>query len=140
MAKKRKSLKSAKVIISKKIWQEKLGQAKSLDSVPNVFRKLIFATLAVNIFILTIVLLIHGLLPPVVPLFYGKATGENQLASSWLLTLPSVLSLSILLVNTILSNLTKDVFLKKALILTAMVVTFFSVVTTVKIILLIGSF
>ena len=140
MAKERKLPKSAKVIISKKIWQEKLGQAKSLDSVPNVLRKFIFGALAINVFILTLVLLVYKLLPPVIPLFYGKASGENQLAPSWFLTLPSVLSLSILLINTILSNLTKDVNLSKALIVTAVMVTFFSVVTTAKIILLIGSF
>ena len=117
-----------------------LGQAKSLDLLPDVFKKIVLGIVVANVFTLTLVILIHKLLPPVVPLFYGKATGENQLAPSWLLILPSLLSLSTLLVNTILASLTKDVFLKKTLIVTALVATFFSVVTTAKIVLLVSSF
>jgi uncharacterized Tic20 family protein len=88
----------------------------------------------------TIVLLIQRWLPPQVPLFYGKPSGEEQLTSSLVLTLPSIVSLLILLINVSFAAVLKDEFLRKTLVLAAIAVTFFAAITTIKIIFLVGSF
>lgn len=104
------------------------------------FKDLIVASIFINIFMVAIILLIQKWLPPQIPLFYGKPSGEEQLASSLALTLPSIVSLLILLINVSLAVVLKDEFLRKTLILTTIAVTFFSVITTIKIIFLVGSF
>lgn len=84
--------------------------------------------------------LLQKRLPPEIPLLYGAAEGEGQLVSSWGLTIPSVVSLLVGLLNFFLASFSKDEFTKKTLVLMALVVTFFSLVTTFKIFFLVGSF
>ena len=86
----------------------------------------------------TFVLLFQGNLPPEVPLFYGAAEGETQVAPSWMLIFPSVFSILTIVGNFFLTFLTSDEFIKKVLVISALVVTLFSVVTTLKIIFLVS--
>lgn len=86
------------------------------------------------------VFLLRDSLPPQVPLFYGQAEGETQLAPWWMLTLPSFTSVSISLLNFILAVFVSDEFLKKVLLVTSVACAFFAIITTVKIIFLVGSF
>ncbi len=104
------------------------------------FKDFVVASAFINILMVAIVLLIQRWLPPQVPLFYGKPSGEEQLASSLVLTLPSIVSLLILLINVSFAAILKDEFLRKTLVLAAIVVTFFAAITTIKIIFLVGSF
>lgn len=104
------------------------------------FRNYIYVALGVNLVILLIVVISQRFLPPQVPLFYGLAEGEGQMAPSFALAVPSLVSILIIALNISVSFSTKDVFLKRTLILAAVVATIFSVVTTIKIILLVGSF
>jgi len=85
-------------------------------------------------------LAVQKFLPPVVPLFYGLAEGEEQLAPKIFLSLPAVVSLLILLINGLISLKIQDEFLKKALVLAAIGSSFFAAITIVKIALLVGSF
>lgn len=103
-------------------------------------KNVLTVTLAGNILTILIVLVAQGHLPPQVPLYYGLAEGEEQLSSPLGLIIPSGLSLGILLVNTALTSVIKNDFLQKILVLASFAVTVFSVITTVKIILLVGSF
>lgn len=125
-----------------KIWQEKFGKEEVIDeSTP--FRQVLIFSIFINIFFIAIVLLlavlVKSILPPQVPLFYGEPEGNEQLAQSWLLILPSLISLVVIFVNYFLSLAVKEDFLKKALILSGIAATFFSAITTIKIILLVGS-
>jgi hypothetical protein len=104
------------------------------------FKDFVIASVSINILMAVIVLLIQRWLPPQIPLFYGKPRGEEQLASSLVLTLPSIVSLLILLINVSFAAILKDEFLRKTLVLAAIVVTFFAAITTIKIIFLVGSF
>lgn len=104
------------------------------------FRGYIISSLSLNAVLIVIVLLLGRYLPPQVPLYYGLAVGEEQLAYRWALIIPSLVSLFILLLNVILSLLIKNDFLKQVLVISGVLVTFFSLVTTVKIVLLVGSF
>ena len=86
------------------------------------------------------VLAIQKRLPPEVPLFYGLAEGEQQLSSSIWLIIPSLTSLGIILLNGIISFFWKKDFLRETLTLTSLAVAILSTITTLKIILLVGSF
>ena len=104
------------------------------------FKKLIYLSIAASLFTVLIALVSQAFLPPEVPLYYGLAQGERQLAPSLALILPGTTALAIIILNVIIASLLKDIFLKKMLVLTNLVVCVFSFITTVKIILLIGGF
>lgn len=104
------------------------------------FKNYAYVAVGVNLLILLIVLISQRFLPPYIPLFYGLAEGEEQLAPSFVLTIPSLVSILIIVLNISISSLAKDIFLKRTLILAAVVATIFSLITTIKIILLVGSF
>jgi len=108
------------------------------SSVP--FRGYIWAALATNLAVILLVLSIRKFLPPQVPLLYGTAEGEGQLAPSLALAIPNLTALLITMVNLAISASTKDDFLKKTLVLTALAATFFASITTIKIVFLVGSF
>lgn len=124
----------------KKLWEEKIGKNKEIlvENIP--FKDFVGAAVLINILIIALVVLIQKLLPPQLPLFYGLPEGEEQLVSSLSLVIPNLASLIIIATNVILSYLLKDEFLKKFLIITAIGVSLFSAITTIKIVFLIGSF
>ncbi len=79
-------------------------------------------------------------LPPVVPLFYGGASGEGQLVPTLGLLIAPGVALIITLLNIGLSTITKDDFSKKALAIAAFVVSILTTVTIIKIFFLVGFF
>lgn len=106
-------------------------------SYPLRFR--LFQIAIVSIVTAILVLIFQKTLPPQVPLFYGLPKGEGQLTSSINLVIPSLVSLAIITINFSLLILLDDDFLKRALVLTALVCVFFSTITTIKIFFLVGS-
>jgi hypothetical protein len=112
------------------------GQAQ-LEEVP--FKKLVFSSLALNIATLVFLLAIKNNLPPEIPLFYGRI-GEEQLAPTTRLAIPGLISIFIIIINLTIASLVEDDFLRKTLILAGVASVFFSIITTVKIALLVGSF
>lgn len=104
------------------------------------FKNSFGVALLTNFLMIILILALQGFLPPVVPLFYGQPQGEAQLARSIFLILPPAISFLITLANAFLSTLIKNKFLQTILLGLAVVVTVFSSVTVVKIILLVGSF
>lgn len=103
-------------------------------------RKIVYLSLGIAVVTLLITLIVQRNLPPVVPLFYGYPEGEEQLAPSLYIALPSFIAIVISLANVAITFIIKDVFLKKTLIAAGFVVTLFSTITTLKIIFLVGSF
>lgn len=87
-----------------------------------------------------LVLTIKSFLPPVVPLFYGQAEGERIIAPMLGLLIIPATSLFITAINTILSLFSKDIFLKKTLILGAFFISILLSISLVKIIFLVGFF
>ena len=110
----------------------------SLNNIP--LPRIIYATVFVNITNIALIVLLQKRLPPEIPLFYGLAKGEGQVAASTELIIPPVLSLSITFVNIAITSLIKNSFLRQALVATILVVTLFSLVATLKILLLVGYF
>ncbi|MBI2066131.1 hypothetical protein HYT60_01305 [Candidatus Woesebacteria bacterium] len=117
--------------------QNKIGKFE-ISALP--FKNFAVASSVVNILIILTTLFAQKFLPPQVPLFYGLAGGEGQLAPRLFLLIPSLGSLVVLIINSFISARVEDVFIKKALILAAIGTTFFAAITTLKIIFLVGSF
>lgn len=78
-------------------------------------------------------------LPPVVPLWYGRPFGEAQLTDSKFLFLPLAVSFLVAVINYIVILLSKDAFIRKMLVGTSIVVFSLSLITVLKIILLVGN-
>lgn len=104
------------------------------------FKKLVVFSIIINVLTVVFILAVKNRLPPEVPLFYGRPTGEEQLSTTLGLAIPAVVSFFILFINIGLSLLFTNDFLKKTLILSGISSVAFSTITTVKIIFLIGSF
>lgn len=123
----------------KKTWREKFGKnrKKTIEEIP--FKTEVSYFLGANLFMIALSLAIFKLLPPEIPLFYGLPTGSSQIASKWLLSTPSVVSILIIIVNIGFARIVKSEFLKKTLIFSAMFITVLSIITTLKIIFLIAS-
>jgi len=142
MTKKRKKIVIPKIspVKMKKIWKETFGKEQKVISDSTPFGEYIIYAIFANLITIIFALIVHKWLPPEVPLFYGKPQGSEQLASSWLLVLPGLISLLILFTNLAIVSLIKNDFSKKTLVLAAIGATFFSTITTFKIIFLVGSF
>jgi hypothetical protein len=98
------------------------------------------AVFVVNAIVIVIVLLIRDSLPPVVPLFYGKPYGSEQLTTQGNLIAPPVAALVISIVNTAINlSFEKDEFLEKVLFGSMIAVTLLSAITVIKIIFLVGN-
>jgi len=101
---------------------------------------IIIGSFLTNLFVILMVILLQGHFPPVVPLFYGKPQGEEQLVQSILLILPPLISILIITLNTILLSFLKNKFLQKILFGLIITITVLSTITVIEIILLVGSF
>jgi len=102
--------------------------------------KLFYSSLVLNLISILSVIILRNNLPPEVPLFYGFAEGEEQLTSVLSLTLPGIFSLIIVGVNFFVATLSQNNFLRHTLIVSSFFVSTLSLVTTFKIIFLVGSF
>lgn len=104
------------------------------------FGSFFLVAIIINILSAAAILLLHGFLPPIIPLFYGRPTGASELAGPlWLLIVPGI-SLLITIINLLLDVWSKDVFLKKILAVTALIVSFIGLIAVIKIGLLVGFF
>ena len=111
-----------------------------LKTVPEIpFPRWTLGVFFVNLVVLLLLILKRDIIPPFVPLFYGKPTGEEQLAPNIFLIIPTVSALVILVINTILSKSQSDPFLSQIFIGLSITMTVLSVITTMRILFLITS-
>ncbi len=99
-----------------------------------------FGPLALSLLTCLIALLAQSVLPPQIPLFYGLPVGTEQLSPSYGLLIPGGLAFIINFVNLLLLSKIKDDYLKKVLLISSYIVAFFVIITTIKIIFLVGSY
>jgi hypothetical protein len=104
------------------------------------FKKLVFGVVVLDILTIVLVLVLLDKIPPVVPLFYGLPLSEDQLVKAPFLILPGGVALLIVFLNSLLTFFIKDDFLKKVLVIASLGTSFFAVITTLKIIFLVGNF
>lgn len=87
-----------------------------------------------------LLLLIRSVLPPIVPLFYGRPAGEAQLGSSLELLIIPGISILITFINFFISLKVRDNFLKKVLVTGTLAVSILTTLTLAKIVFLVGFF
>jgi hypothetical protein len=104
------------------------------------FRRLVVIVLLINLSTGIAALLIQKNLPPEIPLYFGLPQGPAQLTSSIGLIIPVAISLSVAIINVTLTLFIPNEYLKKVLVIASVGLTFFSVITILKIAQLVGSF
>lgn len=109
------------------------------------FNKLPLKKLFVGSFLISIITIIvgvsvHFFLPPLIPLYYGLPQTDDQLVPSLYIVIPSLMSITITLINLFLSIKTNSNYFRKILAFTSISISLLSAITTYKIIFLIGSF
>lgn len=101
---------------------------------------LFYFGLGVNILTSVAVIILRGLLPPVVPLFYGLPVGANQLTSTLGLIIAPAVSVFIIAINYLISLVLENVFLQKVLAITSLSISVLTTLTIIKIMFLVGFF
>lgn len=104
------------------------------------FHNYFFIATIINVLSVAIVLTLQGLLPPIVPFFYGRPEGVAQLIQPLGLLIAPATSFLTGVINLILSRWIGDVFLRKILAVTSLVFSTIGLITIIKICLLVGFF
>ena len=126
--------------VKKLLWKGK-ATVKTKFALEKIhFKKVIVAFFLLNLATILLLVLLKAKLPPQIPLYYGLARGEEQLAETLYLTLPSFVSLAILVLNLAVSFALDDEYLSKTLTISGLAAILLATITTVKIIFLVGSF
>jgi hypothetical protein len=104
------------------------------------YKNCIYFSIAINLLSAILILVLKGLLPPVVPFFYGLPDGIEQLVPSLGLIIAPAIGLVITAINIFLCRIIHEVFLKKVLIISTAFISLLLVITNIKIVLLVGFF
>ena len=73
-------------------------------------------------------------LPPQIPLFYSKPWGEQMLAPSFFIWILPITTLTLFVINFLISKLLQNLFLIRSLFITSAVIAIFVLYNTTKII------
>lgn len=96
-------------------------------------------SIIINLFLIIGIFLLQKKLPPELPLFYGLPEGEGQLVKTNLFALPPLLAVGFSLINFLIYNKVEDKFIKEVLIYSLLFLSFFSLVTVLKVAFLVGN-
>jgi hypothetical protein len=124
--------------MQKKDWLNKLSYRKEIEKSKVPFSKQIILCLIINLVMILLTTLSILVLPPQIPLLYGLPEGEEQLVSNWAITIPNLAALIIMFTNSIFAIYTKDEYLKKIIVIAGFTVSFFAIITVIKIFFLVG--
>lgn len=102
-------------------------------------RNLSLALISINLLAILLLTLARGILPPILPLYYGRPYGLEQLTTREGLIIPSLAALVFCVTSIIISLRLQDQFLKKILFGAMLTATLLSLITTIKITLLVGN-
>lgn len=108
------------------------------------FEKLPLKPLFITSIVISLIFLLIGvlsifILPPVVPIFYGLPKTSEQLGNSFFIILPSLISLLLIVTNAIIAINLESQYLKRTLAFSSFLVSILNMITTYKIIALVGS-
>lgn len=103
-----------------------------------VLYKFTVAAWAICLICVVGIFVLRSYLPPLIPLFYGKPIGIEELAQKNFLFLVPAIAIIISILNLIISKSAKDEFLQKILAVGSFVVSLMAIVTVFKIILLVA--
>lgn len=111
---------------------------QSLNSI--LFFRELFIAFAINLGVVLLIFIFRGHYPPVLPLYFGEPLGEGELAKNIFLTVPPLIVLAIIFINGFIINTIKDGFAQKILVGLVYAGTLLSLITVIRISLLVGSF
>lgn len=103
-------------------------------------KSLFTISIIINVVIALVGLTSTFILPPEIPLFYGMPKNDSQLVPSFMIILPSLITLILTIFNLILAIKLNGQYIKKALAFTSISLTLLNIIATLKIIFLVGSF
>lgn len=109
-----------------------------LKTVP--LKNYLIFSFALPLLLIGVIVVLHGFIPPQLPLFYGLPTGESQLTSSWGILTAPVTSIAISVVNLFIVSRVENVFYKKVLVISSFLIATLVTITILKIIFLVGLF
>lgn len=104
------------------------------------YKGYVYASLFLSLLTVAVVLAGRSFLPPIVPLFYGRPVGEEQLVISLGLLIAPGISIFITILNVIVAFFINNTFFKKILIAGGFLVSLLVSITVIKIIFLVGFF
>jgi hypothetical protein len=105
-----------------------------------IYRNYFLAAAIVCFITALLILILKNNLPPLVPLLYGRPSGEAELTITAGLFIAPGVALIITFVNLLISLWVKDDFLKKILAVSSIVISALVAITIVRIIFLVGFF
>lgn len=106
-------------------------------SVP--LRSLFVTSFIINSIFIFVSLVSTVILPPEIPLFFGLPKSNSQLATSYMILIPSLISTVLVTVNFLIALEVSGQYIKKILAFTSISVTILNIVATSKIVFLVGS-
>lgn len=101
-------------------------------------RGFIYAALALDLAAMLAVVVSHGNLPPVVPLFYGRPVGSSQLTAAYGLGIAPASAAVITILNSFLASRMSSEFSKRILSIASFLISAMSFTTVIRIIYLVG--
>lgn len=104
------------------------------------FKRITFICILVNLASIAIILSLKNHLPPVVPLLYGLPVSTTELVPNTFLIIPPIVTAVLALINFSLTKTLRDIFLQKIFSGLNITLTTLSIITVIKIALLVGSF
>lgn len=104
------------------------------------FKEYFFVCFGLNLLIIILLFLLQNNLPPVVPLFYGLPTGDEQLVPRMFLAIPCLSAIIIIVINGVVAKLSKSAFIQRVLVGLILAGTLLALITTIKIFFLVASF
>lgn len=105
-----------------------------------VFRNFFLAGGILIILTMVGIIIVRSFLPPVIPLFYGKPTGLEQLATNVFIFIVPGIAMVVGLLNFVIGSISENEFVKKLLAITFFIVSLMATITVVKIVMLVGFF
>ncbi|KKU10695.1 MAG: hypothetical protein UX13_C0005G0008 [Candidatus Woesebacteria bacterium GW2011_GWB1_45_5] len=106
-----------------------------LEKVP--LRGFVYTAVALNLITTLTVVLFRNSLPPVVPVLFGKPTGESQLVPTLGLLIAPAVSILIVILNSTVAILSRDAFLKKILVIAAFLASILTTIAVFRVVLLV---
>ncbi len=108
-----------------------------LNNLP--FKNLFYVSMIFSLITFVSGILAQLILPPEIPLFYGLPQTNSQITQSIMITIPSIISIIICIINIIIAVKTVDNYNKRILAFASVFISILATVSTFKIIFLVGS-
>ncbi len=102
-------------------------------------KRLFSLSVLISLLGLVMVLIFYKQIPPQIPLYYGLPEGKSQIAPTNALFIPCGISFFFVLINFSIARVTKDVFLQKSLYYISISISVMALITTLKILFLVGN-